>query len=160
MEEAERERERERVRERDGGGFSAPGGLVFAFGRGGGAEGNRVNVEKAKNAEAVARRVYEELVEGEKHISVAKVAQSTLTALGVSSFELLGFRMQDVTCLRNLALVEGKVCPHLISIFRGFGFSSNFLVILISRKKILVATQFRLNIVNCKFVSLKSTAQP
>ena len=123
MEEAERDRERER----DGGGFSAPGGLVFAFGRGGGAEGNRVNVEKTKNAEAVARRVYEELVEGEKHISVAKVAQSTLTALGVSSFELLGFRMQDVTCLRNLALVEGKVCPHLISIFRGFGFSSDFL---------------------------------
>lgn len=135
MEEAERERERERVKERDGGGFSAPGGLVFAFGRGGGAEGNRVNVEKAKNAEAVARRVYEELVEGEKHISVAKVAQSTLTALGVSSFELLGFRMQDVTCLRNLALVEGKVCPHLISIFPGFEFRRDFLVISMSRKK-------------------------
>lgn len=135
MEEAERERERERVKERDGGGFSAPGGLVFAFGRGGGAEGNRVNVEKAKNAEAVARRVYEELVEGEKHISVAKVAQSTLTALGVSSFELLGFRMQDVTCLRNLALVEGKVCPHLISIIPGFEFSRHFLVISMSRKK-------------------------
>lgn len=149
MEEAERER--------DGGGFSVPGGSVFAFGRGGGAEGNRVNAEKAKNAEAVARKVYEELVKGEKHISVAKVAQSTLTALGVSSFELLGFRMQDVTCLRNLALVEGKVCPHLISIFRGFGFSSDFFVMFISRKESR-GNSISYKHSNCKFVCLKSCA--
>jgi hypothetical protein len=77
------------------------------MGRGPDGGGNRE--EMVQRAERAARQAYEELVGEEKHISVAKLSQRTLAALGVSSFELLGFRMQDVPCLRNLALVEGKV---------------------------------------------------
>jgi len=74
-----------------------------------GPEGSRNSDDNVQRAETVARQAYEELVREKKHISVTKLAQRTLSALGVSSFEMLGFRMQDVPCLRNLALVEGKV---------------------------------------------------
>lgn len=87
-------------------------GARFVFGRGGegsAEKGNRNNGEKVKGAEKAARQAYDGLLKVEKHISVTKLCQKTLSALGVSSFELLGFRMQDVPCLRNFALVEGKV---------------------------------------------------
>lgn len=74
-----------------------------------GPDGSRDSDEVVRRAETAARQAYEELVREQKHISVTKLAQRTLSALGVSSFEMLGFRMQDVPCLRNLALVEGKV---------------------------------------------------
>ncbi|KAG0569647.1 hypothetical protein KC19_6G104700 [Ceratodon purpureus] len=69
--------------------------------------------EVVQRAEKAARQAYEELVGEEKHISVTKLSQRTLAALGISSFELLGFRMQDVPCLRNLALVESKVNANI-----------------------------------------------
>ena len=75
----------------------------------GGPDGGRSRDEMVQRGEKAARQAYEELVSEGKHISVSKLSQRTLSALGISSFELLGFRMQDVPCLRNLALVESKV---------------------------------------------------
>ncbi len=76
------------------------------------ATGSRVTGNRSSQlelADEAAKQAYgESLAEG-KHISVFKVCQGTLSALGVSAFELLGFRMQEVPCLRNLALIEGKV---------------------------------------------------
>ncbi len=76
------------------------------------APGSRVTGNRSSQlelADEAAKQAYgESLAEG-KHISVFKVSQGTLSALGVSAFELLGFRMQEVPCLRNLALIEGKV---------------------------------------------------
>lgn len=80
-----------------------------------GPDGSRNSDDMVQSAETAARQAYEELVREQKHISVTKLVQRTLSALGVSSFEMLGFRMQDVPCLRNLALVEGKVSLSIVT---------------------------------------------
>jgi hypothetical protein len=56
----------------------------------------------------------ESLAEG-KHISVSKICQGGLSALGVSAFGILGFQMQEqVPGFCNLALIKGKVCNSSI----------------------------------------------
>lgn len=78
-------------------------------------DGSQRSDDMVQRAETAARQAFQELVQEQKHISVTKLTQRTLSALGVSSFEMLGFRMQDVPCLRNLALVEGKVNANIHS---------------------------------------------
>jgi hypothetical protein len=53
------------------------------------------------------------LAEG-KHISVSNICQGSLSALRVSAFGILGFQMQEVPGLCNLALIKGKVCNSSI----------------------------------------------
>ncbi|BFI30056.1 hypothetical protein AXG93_2528s1220 [Marchantia polymorpha subsp. ruderalis] len=59
--------------------------------------------------ERVATRVYNDLLAGRKGVSTGKVAQATLSALGVPSFESLGVMPNEIPCLRKLSLLEGKV---------------------------------------------------
>jgi hypothetical protein len=63
----------------------------------------------------------ESLAEG-KHISVSKICQGGLSALGVSAFGILGFQMQEVPGLCNLALINAR-CAILPSISLPFATS-------------------------------------
>ncbi|KAL2634648.1 hypothetical protein R1flu_006127 [Riccia fluitans] len=59
--------------------------------------------------ERVAQRVYSELLAQRKGVSTAKVAQQTLSALGVPSFDAIGVTPNEIATLRKLSLLEGKV---------------------------------------------------
>ncbi|CAK9203246.1 unnamed protein product [Sphagnum troendelagicum] len=64
------------------------------------------------------------LAEG-KHISVSKICQGSLSALRVSAFGILGFQMQEVPSLCNLALIKAR-CAILPSVSLPFATSLCF----------------------------------
>ncbi|CAM6113575.1 unnamed protein product [Calypogeia fissa] len=65
--------------------------------------------DRLSYADRLATRMYNEMLAEKKGVSSLKVAQATLSALGVPAFEVLGIKLQDVTCLRQLTTLESRV---------------------------------------------------
>ncbi|KAL3693177.1 hypothetical protein R1sor_006828 [Riccia sorocarpa] len=79
------------------------------WGDGPGRKRNGEQNDKLGVPERLAQRVYSELLAQRKGVSTAKVAQQTLSALGVPSFDAIGVMPNEIPTLRKLSLLEGKV---------------------------------------------------
>ncbi|KAJ7565191.1 hypothetical protein O6H91_02G052100 [Diphasiastrum complanatum] len=65
--------------------------------------------ETISKVDKIAIKVYDKLLNDRTGVTLKKVMQGMLAAIGSASLESIGIRVQDVPCLRQLSSIEAKV---------------------------------------------------